>query len=242
MEQRLQKIIADAGVASRRKAEELITDGRVSVDGRVVRTLGSKFDPENCEVVVDGETLKKKTTKTYLALNKPYGILSTMSDPEDRPNLGDLLESRSDRLFHVGRLDRESEGLLLLTNDGELAHRATHPSYGLAKNYLLEVLGVPSRQVMSALKEGVQLEDGMARVDSIRLVEGQPGRSVLDITIHDGRNHVLRRMAAEVGLSVERLIRIGMGPIKLGQLTPGKWRDINGQELNSLFKALEMKQ
>jgi len=242
MEQRLQKIIADAGVASRRKAEELITDGRVSVDGRVVRTLGSKFDPENCEVAVDGETLKKKTTKTYLALNKPYGILSTMSDPDDRPNLGDLLESRSDRLFHVGRLDRESEGLLLLTNDGELAHRATHPSYGLAKNYLLEVLGVPSRQVMSALKEGIQLEDGMARVDSISLVEGQPGRSVLDITIHDGRNHVLRRMAAEVGLSVERLIRIGMGPIKLGQLTPGKWRDINGQELNSLFKALEMKQ
>jgi 23S rRNA pseudouridine2605 synthase len=113
MEQRLQKIIADAGVASRRKAEELITDGRVSVDGRVVRTLGSKFDPENCEVVVDGETLKKKTTKTYLALNKPYGILSTMSDPEDRPNLGDLLESRSDRLFHVGRLDRESEGLMV---------------------------------------------------------------------------------------------------------------------------------
>ena len=127
MEQRLQKIIADAGIASRRKAEELITNGRVSVDGIVIRTLGSKFDPENSEVMVDGETLKNKTTKTYLALNKPYGILSTMSDPEDRPNLGDLLESRSDRLFHVGRLDRESEGLLLLTNDGELAHRATHP-------------------------------------------------------------------------------------------------------------------
>lgn len=241
MEQRLQKIIAEAGIASRRKAEELITEGRVTVDGVVVKTLGSKFDPKISHVMVDGETITVVTTKTYLALNKPYGILSTMSDPDGRASLSHLLESRSDRLFHVGRLDRESEGLLLLTNDGDLAHRATHPSYGLAKNYLLEVLGVPSRQVIAALKEGVNLEDGMARVDSVTVVEGQQGRSILDITIHDGRNHVLRRMSQEVGLSVERLIRIGMGPIKLGQLTPGKWREIQGEELKSLFKALQMK-
>jgi len=153
MEIRLQKVLADAGVASRRKAEEMILEGRVMVDGRVVRTLGSKVDPEKSEVIVDGEAITQQKTKVYLALNKPRGILSTLSDPENRPHLGDLLRDRPERLFHVGRLDKESEGLLLLTNDGDLAHRATHPSFSLPKNYLLEIKGAVSREVIRSISE-----------------------------------------------------------------------------------------
>ena len=241
METRLQKVLADAGVASRRKAEELILEGRVVVDGKVIRTLGVKVDPEKSQVMVDGEAINKVKTKIYLALNKPRGILSTLSDPEDRPHLGDLLRDRNERLFHVGRLDRESEGLLLLTNDGELAHRATHPSFSLPKNYLLEVKGSVSKEVAEALRQGVELDDGVAKVDKLTVLAGQPGRTLLDVVIHDGRNQILRRMAAATGLTVERLIRIGMGPIKLGELTPGKWREIKGAELLSLQKALSIK-
>ena len=242
MEIRLQKVLADAGIASRRKAEEMILDGRVMVDGRVIRTLGTKINPENSEVMVDGEIILQVKTKIYLALNKPRGILSTLSDPENRPHLGDLLRDRSERLFHVGRLDKDSEGLLLLTNDGEIAHRATHPSFSLPKNYLLELKGNVSREVADAFRQGVELEDGVAKVDKLTVLAGQPGKTLFDVVIHDGRNQILRRMAAATGLTVERLIRIGMGPIKLGELTPGKWREIKGAELISLQKALSIKQ
>lgn len=241
MEIRLQKVLADAGVASRRKAEDLILQGRVTVDGKVIRTLGSKVDPEKSQVVVDGEAITRQKTKIYLALNKPRGILSTLSDPEDRPHLGDLLRDRPERLFHVGRLDKESEGLLLLTNDGELAHRATHPSFSLPKNYLLEVKGNVSREAAESFRSGIELDDGMAKVDKLTVIPGQPGRTLFDVVIHDGRNQILRRMAAASGLEVERLIRIGMGPIKLGELTPGKWREINSAELISLQKVLSLK-
>lgn len=241
MEQRLQKVIADAGVASRRKAEELIVDGRVRVDGRTIRTLGSKVDPEKSEVEVDGEVITRKKSKIYLALNKPRGILSTLSDPENRPHLGDLLQDRHERLFHVGRLDKDSEGLLLLTNDGDLSHRATHPSFSLPKNYLLELKGMVSKEVAEAFRNGVELDDGMAKVDKLTVLPGQPGRTLFDVVIHDGRNQILRRMGAATGLTIERLIRIGMGPIKLGELTPGKWREIQGAELLSLQKALQIK-
>ncbi len=242
MEQRLQKVIADAGVASRRKAEELIVDGRVRVNGRTIRELGTKVDPEKSEVEVDGEVITRKISKIYLALNKPRGILSTLSDPENRPHLGDLLQDRHERLFHVGRLDKESEGLLLLTNDGELSHRATHPSFSLPKNYLLELRGMVSKEVAEAFRSGVELDDGMAKIDKLTVLPGQPGRTLFDVVIHDGRNQILRRMAAATGLTIERLIRIGMGPIKLGELTPGKWREIQGAELLSLQKALQIKQ
>ena len=240
MEIRLQKVIADAGVASRRKAEELILDGRVAVDGKIVRTLGVKIDPEKSQVQVDGELITKQKTKIYLALNKPRGVLSTLSDPENRPHLGDLLRDRHERLFHVGRLDKDSEGLLLLTNDGDLAHRATHPSFSLPKNYLLELKGNVSREVCDSFRGGIELDDGMAKVDKLTVIQGQPGRTLFDVVIHDGRNQILRRMAAASGLEVERLIRIGMGPIKLGELTPGKWREIKGAELLSLQKALSL--
>ena len=240
METRLQKVLADAGVASRRKAEEMILQGRVAVDGKIIKTLGTKIDPEKSEVVVDGEAITQQKTKIYLALNKPRGILSTLSDPEDRPNLGDLLRDRHDRLFHVGRLDKDSEGLLLLTNDGELAHRATHPSFSLPKNYLLEIKGTVNRETVEAFRTGIELDDGMAKVDKLTVIPGQPGRTLLDVVIHDGRNQILRRMAAASGLTVERLIRIGMGPIKLGELTPGKWREIKGAELISLQNVLAL--
>ncbi len=242
MESRLQKVLAEAGVASRRKAEEMILDGRVMVDGKVIRTLGTKVDPEKSEVTVDGEAINVKKTKIYLALNKPRGILSTLSDPENRPHLGDLLRDRSERLFHVGRLDKDSEGLLLLTNDGDLAHRATHPSFSLPKNYLLEIKGVVSKEVADSFRSGIELEDGMAKVDKLTVLQGQPGRTLFDVVIHDGRNQILRRMAAAAGLTIERLIRIGMGPVKLGELTPGKWREIKGAELLSLQNALAIRQ
>lgn len=242
MESRLQKVLAEAGVASRRKAEEMILDGRVMVDGKVIRTLGTKVDPEKSEVIVDGEAMNVKKTKIYLALNKPRGILSTLSDPENRPHLGDLLRDRSERLFHVGRLDKDSEGLLLLTNDGDLAHRATHPSFSLPKNYLLEIKGVVSKEVADSFRSGIELEDGMAKVDKLTVLQGQPGRTLFDVVIHDGRNQILRRMAAAAGLTIERLIRIGMGPVKLGELTPGKWREIKGAELLSLQNALAIRQ
>jgi len=240
MEIRLQKVLADAGVASRRKAEEMILDGRVVVDGKVIRTLGVKVDPEKSKVVVDGEAINQVKTKIYLALNKPRGILSTLYTPENRPHLGDLLRDRQERLFHVGRLDKESEGLLLLTNDGDLAHRATHPSFSLPKNYLMELKGNVSKEVAEAFRQGIELEDGMAKVDKLTVLPGQAGRTLFDVVIHDGRNQILRRMAGAKELVVERLIRIGMGPLKLGELTPGKWREIKGAELVSLQKALSL--
>ena len=241
MEIRLQKLLADAGIASRRKSEEMILDGRVAVNGKVIRQLGVKVDPENSEVQVDGEVITRQKSKIYLALNKPRGILSTLSDPDNRPHLGDLLQDRHERLFHVGRLDKDSEGLLLLTNDGELAHRATHPSFSLPKNYLLELRGNISKEVADAFRQGVELDDGMAKVDKLTVLPGQPGRTLFDVVIHDGRNQILRRMATATGATIERLIRIGMGPIKLGELTPGKWREIKGSELISLQKALKLK-
>ena len=241
MEIRLQKLLADAGIASRRKSEEMILDGRVAVNGKIIRQLGVKVDPENSEVQVDGEVITRQKSKIYLALNKPRGILSTLSDPENRPHLGDLLQDRHERLFHVGRLDKDSEGLLLLTNDGELAHRATHPSFSLPKNYLLELRGNISKEVADAFRQGVELDDGMAKVDKLTVLPGQPGRTLFDVVIHDGRNQILRRMATATGVTIERLIRIGMGPIKLGELTPGKWREIKGAELISLQKALNIK-
>ena len=161
---RLNKIIADAGITSRRGADELIEDGRVTVNGITVREMGSKFDPDKNHVMVDGETITRTLTKSYLALHKPKGVLSTMYDPEGRPSLADFIDLRTERLFHVGRLDKDSEGLILLTNDGDLTFRATHPSYGLEKTYIIEFDGKLPTGIEKTLKNGVELEDGMARV------------------------------------------------------------------------------
>jgi 23S rRNA pseudouridine2605 synthase len=240
---RLNKIIADAGIASRRAADQLILEGRVSVDGQVVLELGNKFDPEISEIKVDGESLNINKSKTYLAFHKPSGVISTMSDPEGRSNLGDYFKDRKDRLYHVGRLDKDSEGLILLTNDGELAHRATHPSYGLEKRYLVEIEGEFNKQLSDQLLQGVRLEDGLAR--AVKVVHARAvskNHHWVEITIHEGRYHIIRRLIESLGLKVMRLIRLDFGPITLGEMKPGRHRVLNSQEMTNLFTALKIKQ
>jgi len=236
-EMRLNKIIADAGITSRRGADELIADGRVTVDGRPIRELGAKIDPENHEVAVDGETIKRSLTKSYLVLHKPKGVLSTMYDPEGRPSLADFIDLRKERLFHVGRLDKDSEGLILLTNDGDLTFRATHPSFGLEKTYIIEFDGRLEAGVDKVLLKGVELEDGMGRVLSFK----QLSANWIEVKIHEGRYHIIRRLMEAVGVEVLRLIRTNFGPISLGDTPEGRWRDLNEQELLNIQKALDLK-
>ena len=236
-EMRLNKIIADAGITSRRGADELIADGRVTVDGRPIRELGAKIDPENHEVAVDGETIERSLTKSYLVLHKPKGVLSTMYDPEGRPSLADFIDLRKERLFHVGRLDKDSEGLILLTNDGDLTFRATHPSFGLEKTYIIEFEGRLETGVDKVLLKGVELEDGMGRVLSFK----QLSANWIEVKIHEGRYHIIRRLMEAVGVEVLRLIRTNFGPISLGDTPEGRWRDLNEQELLNIQKALNLK-
>ena len=236
-EMRLNKIIADAGITSRRGADELIVDGRVTVDGRPIRELGAKIDPDNHEVAVDGETIKRSLTKSYLVLHKPKGVLSTMYDPEGRPSLADFIDLRKERLFHVGRLDKDSEGLILLTNDGDLTFRATHPSFGLEKTYIIEFEGRLETGVDKVLLKGVELEDGMGRVLSFK----QLSANWIEVKIHEGRYHIIRRLMEAVGVEVLRLIRTNFGPISLGDTPEGRWRDLNEQELLNIQKALHLK-
>ena len=225
---RLQKFMADCGVASRRACEALIDEGRVKVNGKIVKTQGVKIDPINTKVEVDNELISAKMTKTYLAFNKPAGILSTMSDPEGRPSLQDFFGSWPDRLFHVGRLDKESEGLIILTNDGQWAHESTHPSFGVEKTYLVQSEEPISRSAFQKLMEGVELEDGLAKPISV----ARRG-AMIEVVIHEGRNQIVRRMFDALGYPVERLIRTAIGSIKLGELPPGKWRSLNSVELSS---------
>ena len=236
-EMRLNKIIADAGITSRRGADELIADGRVTVDGSLVRELGAKIDPDNHEVAVDGESIKRSLTKSYLVLHKPKGVLSTMYDPEGRPSLADFIDLRKERLFHVGRLDKDSEGLILLTNDGDLTFRATHPSFGLEKTYIIEFEGRLETGVDKVLLKGVELEDGMGRVLSFK----QLSANWIEVKIHEGRYHIIRRLMEAVGVEVLRLIRTNFGPISLGDTPEGRWRDLNEQELLNIQKALDLK-
>ena len=238
---RLNKIIADAGIASRRAADQLILEGRVSVDGEIISELGGKYDPEINDVKVDGESLRINKSKTYLAFHKPAGIISTMSDPEGRANLGDYFKDRKDRLYHVGRLDKDSEGIILLTNDGDLAHRATHPSYGLEKRYLVEVEGEFNKHMSDQLLQGVRLEDGLAR--AMKVVHARAvskNHHWVEITIHEGRFHIIRRLIESLGLKVLRLIRLDFGPINLGDMKPGRHRVLNSQEMTNLFTLLKL--
>ena len=236
-EMRLNKIIADAGITSRRGADELIADGRVTIDGRPIRELGAKIDPEKHEVAVYGETIRRSLTKSYLVLHKPKGVLSTMYDPEGRPSLTDFIDLRKERLFHVGRLDKDSEGLILLTNDGDLTFRATHPSFGLEKTYIIEFEGRLETGVDKVLLKGVELEDGMGRVLSFK----QLSPNWIEVKIHEGRYHIIRRLMEAVGVEVLRLIRTNFGPISLGDTPEGRWRDLNEQELLNIQKALDLK-
>jgi 23S rRNA pseudouridine2605 synthase len=223
---RLQKFMADCGVASRRACEALIDEGRVKVNGKIVKAQGVKIDPINTKVEVDNELISATKTKSYFAFNKPAGILSTMSDPEGRPSLQDFFGSWPDRLFHVGRLDKESEGLIILTNDGQWAHESTHPSFGVEKTYLVQTEEPISRSAFQNLVEGVELDDGLAKPISV----ARRG-AMIEVVIHEGRNQIVRRMFDALGYPVERLIRTAIGSIKLGELPPGKWRSLNSVEL-----------
>lgn len=235
---RLQKLLASAGVASRRASEDLIAAGRVEVDGQVVTELGVRVDPETAVIHVDGMRLQLDTTKVYLALNKPRGVVSSMSDPEGRPSIGDLVGDRADRLFHVGRLDVDTEGLLLVTNDGDFSHRMQHPSYEVPKTYLAEIPGPVPRDLGKRLRAGIELEDGLVRVDSFKLVDSRPGKALVEIVLHEGRHHIVRRLLGEVGHPVLQLVRVQIGPVLLGDLLPGKNRALTREELGTLMASV----
>ncbi len=235
---RLQKVLAAAGVASRRKAEELIRLGRVKVDGLVVKEMGLRIDPDNAVVHVDGNRIVVREDQVYLALNKMPGMLSTMSDELGRPHIGQLLVDRPERLFHVGRLDMDSEGLLLLTNDGELAHRLTHPSYNVMKTYMAEIPGPVPRDLGRRLRAGVELDDGVAKVDHFEVVDLHAGRAVVEVVLHEGRKHIVRRLLGEVGHPVSRLVRTKIGDVQLGHQRPGTLRKLNPVEIALLYKAV----
>jgi 23S rRNA pseudouridine2605 synthase len=235
---RLQKVLAAAGLGSRRACEELIAEGRVTVDG-VVAELGSRADPQTAVIHVDGDRVVVRDDLVYLALNKPRGVLSAMSDARGRKTVGDLVGDRPERLFHVGRLDADSEGLLLLTNDGELAHRLMHPSFGVSKTYLATVPAPVGKQVARQLRAGVVLEDGPVTVDSFRIVQTQGRQAIVEIALHEGRKHIVRRLLAEVGHPVSRLVRTRIGPVHLGGQRAGTLRPLTRPELSDLHRIAE---
>lgn len=237
---RLQKVLAGAGLGSRRACEDLIADGRVTVDGVVVRELGVRVDPKTAVIHVDGERLQLDATLVTIALNKPRGVVSTMHDPQGRPSLSELVADRPERLFHVGRLDADSEGLILLTNDGELAQRLAHPSYEVAKTYVAEVEGEVRPSLGTVLQRGVELEDGPVQVDRFQILQTTNRASLVEVELHEGRNRVVRRMFDEVGHPVTRLVRTKIGPIRLGDLRPGRTRVLGRVELGTLMTAVGM--
>jgi 23S rRNA pseudouridine2605 synthase len=235
---RLQKVLAAAGVGSRRHCEEMIGAGRVEVDGEIVRRFGARVDPQIQVIRVDGRRIPSREDLVYLALNKPTGVLTSMSDPRGRPTIADYLGDRGERLFHVGRLDYDTEGLMLLTNDGELAHRLAHPSYGVLKTYLADVAGPLARDLGRRLMTGIELDDGLATADRFRVVERAGQRALVEITLHEGRKHIVRRMLAEAGHPVSRLVRTQVGPVALGPLKPGTTRKLTTREIGELYAAV----
>ncbi|GAA2611972.1 pseudouridine synthase [Dactylosporangium fulvum] len=236
-DERLQKILAAAGLGSRRTCERLIDEGRVTVNGKEA-TLGDKADAIHDAIHVDGQRLITDTRMVYLALNKPRGVVSTMDDEKGRDAIADFLPNITTRVFHVGRLDADSEGLLLLTNDGGLAHKLMHPSYEVAKTYQAEIQGPVPRAMGRQLKAGVDLEDGPVKVDAFRVVDAYGKVALVEVVLHEGRNHIVRRMFDAVGFPVQRLIRTQIGPIRLGDLRPGRTRHLSQAEIGALFKAV----
>ncbi len=234
---RLQKVLAAAGVGSRRRCEELISARRVTVDGKIA-ILGQRVDPNKAAIHVDGDRIPTAEGIVVLALNKPEGVVSTLSDPDGRPCVGDYVADRLERIFPVGRLDIDTNGLLLMTNDGELSNRITHPSYEMPKTYLAWVPGTIPRELGRMLREGIELEDGIARVDSFKLVQSQPGETLIEVVLHEGRNRIVRRMMEAAGFPITQLVRKRVGPIVLGMQRPGTVRVIHGDELAALYKAV----
>jgi len=236
---RLQKVLAAAGIASRRGSEILISEGRVEVNFEIVTEQGRRVDPERDVIRVDGARIPPPRRHRYLALNKPSGVVTTMSDPEGRRTVADLVTGgKKDRLFHVGRLDTDTEGLLILTNDGDFAHRLAHPSYQVPKTYIAEVAGLVGEQALSRLRRGITLDDGPVRPTSVKIVSTAGDKTLLKITIQEGRNRIVRRTMEAVGHPVRRLSRIGIGPVRLGNLKVGEYRDLTREELGGLLDLI----
>ncbi|WNF26273.1 pseudouridine synthase [Streptomyces sp. C11-1] len=235
--ERLQKVLARAGMGSRRACEELIEQARVEVNGEIVVEQGMRVDVHQDEIKVDGLTVAAQSY-LFFALNKPAGVVSSMEDPDGRQCLGDYVTNRETRLFHVGRLDTETEGIIMLTNHGELAHRLTHPKYGVKKTYLAAIQGPLPRDLGKRLKDGIQLEDGYARADHFRVVENTGKNYLVEVTLHEGRKHIVRRMLAEAGFPVERLVRTSFGPIPLGDQKSGWLRRLTNTEVGMLMREV----
>ncbi|MFB9312247.1 pseudouridine synthase [Nocardioides plantarum] len=237
---RLQKLLAQSGVASRRKCEELMLDGEVEVDGEVVTRLGAKVDPRTAVIRVSGLRLPPVSEHVYLVLHKPRGVVSTMSDPEGRPTLQDLVDDRPERLFHVGRLDTDTSGLILLTNDGDFAHKMAHPSYEVDKTYVAEVDGEVTKDTVAALLAGVELDDGPVRPTEVRVVASTRPKSIVELVIHEGRNRIVRRLLDHLGHPVRKLSRIRFGPVRLGGLPSGELRELTNDELGALLDSVKL--
>ncbi|EFK98946.1 pseudouridine synthase [Streptomyces sp. SPB78] len=236
--ERLQKVLARAGYGSRRACEELIEQARVEVNGEIVLEQGLRVKPSD-EIKVDGLTVATQSYQ-FFSLNKPAGVVATMEDPEGRQNLGDYVNNRETRLFHVGRLDTETEGVILLTNHGELAHRLTHPRYGVRKTYLAHIVGPIPRDLGKRLKDGIELEDGWARADHFRVVEQTGKNYLVEVTLHEGRKHIVRRMLAEAGFPVDKLVRTAFGPITLGDQKSGWLRRLSNTEVGMLMREVDL--
>ena len=236
--ERVQKVLAAAGIGSRRSCEELIAEGRVAVDGEII-TLGAKADPRTQIITVDGERVHSNPTLLYLLLNKPVGYVTTVTDPQGRPTVMDLVPA-TPRVYPVGRLDRDTEGLLVLTNDGELANRLAHPSYEVEKTYVAQIRGPAKRRAVRQLLDGVQLEDGMARARSLRELGSAGDHTLIEIVLAEGRKREVRRMLQAVNLPLERLARVRIGPLPLGDISPGKFRPLTGSEVRDLYRTVGM--
>jgi len=234
---RLQKVLASAGVGSRRACEDLIEAGRVRVNGEVVTQLGVRVDPDHVAIDVDGERVCVDSSALTIVLNKPRGVVSTMSDPEGRPSLEKFVSGYTERLFHVGRLDAETTGVLLLTNDGELANRLAHPSFGVNKIYVAKVRGQVPRSLATTLRAGVDLEDGPVRCTGAAILDIGKDASLVQVELHEGRNRIVRRMLDAVGFPVIELVRTQFGPIRLGTLAPGQTRELTPAEIGKLQQA-----
>lgn len=239
--ERIQKILARAGVASRREAERMMLEGRISVNGKVVDQLGFKADPLKDHIKVDGKRLVRPEPKTMLLLNKPRGYLSTVKDPAGRPTVMDLLQGVRWRLYPVGRLDFDAEGLLLLTNDGDLAYQLSHPKFSIPRTYQAKVKGILDQRALLRLKKGVMIEDGEARVVSARLFRPLENHIWVETVVTEGRNHLVKRIFSAIGHPVVKLKRIGYGPVRLGDLPAGHWRLLTDEEMRSLRKMINDK-
>ncbi len=237
---RLQKVLARSGVASRRTCETLMATGRVEVDGKVTTQLGAKVDPETAVIRVDGRRIPVAQAHVYLVANKPRGVVSSMADEQGRADLRSLLGGRSERLFHVGRLDTDTSGLIVLTNDGEFAHRLAHPSYQVSKTYLAQVQGVVKPRVVSRLLDSVMLDDGAVAVDGFKVISAYGDKSTVEVVLHEGRNRIVRRLLEAVGHPVLQLSRAAIGPIRLADLASGDVRRLTSTELGILLDAVGM--